>query len=104
MVGWDDKIYAYRQQPAPSGDNTLKTLNLISVLNFGTFSGSTTDYTTTVATTTAVTTVTAVANHARASVSILPADADSATAGYQVALAEGDNPIALAVIAANGAA
>ncbi len=101
---WDDKIYAYQQPPAPSGDNTLKTLNLTSVLNFGTFSGSTTRYTATVATTTAVTTVTAIANHAQASVSILPADADSAIAGHQVALAEGVNPITIIVTAENGSA
>ena len=25
---WDDKIYAYRQPPAPSGDNALKALSL----------------------------------------------------------------------------
>ena len=97
-----DKIYAYRQPPAPSGDNALKTLRLTNLLNFGTFSTSTTNYTGAVATTTAVTTVTAIANHAQASVSILPADAASATAGHQVALDEGNNTITITVTAANG--
>ena len=97
-----DKIYAYHQPPAPSGDNTLKTLRLTNLLNFGAFSTSTTNYTGAVATSTAVTTVTAVANHAQASVSILPADADSATAGHQVALAEGSNTITITVTAENG--
>ena len=97
-----DKIYAYRQPPAPSGDNVLKTLRLTNLLNFGTFSTSTTNYTGAVATTTTVTTVTAVANHAQASVSILPADADGATAGHQVALAEGANTITITVTAENG--
>ncbi len=100
---WDDKIYAYRQPPAPSGDNALKTLRLTNLLNFGTFSTSTTNYTGAVATTTAVTTVTAVANHAQALVSISPADADANTAGHQVALAEGNNTITIMVTAESGA-
>ncbi len=101
---WDDKIYAYQQPPAPSGDNTLQALGVSQAALSPAFVAGTTRYTATVATTTAVTTVTAVANHAQASVSILPADADSATAGHQVALAEGVNPITIIVTAENGSA
>jgi len=73
---------AYRQPPAPSGDNALKALALSQVA----LSPAS------VPTITAATSVTATANHAQASVAILSADADSATAGHQVALAEGGQP------------
>ncbi len=50
----------------------------------------------------ASTTVSAVTADARASVSITPSDADSATAGHQVSLAVGANRIAATVTAENG--
>ncbi len=100
---WDDKIYAYRQPPAPSGDNALKALALSGVALSPAFAAGTTAYTASVPTATAMTTITAQANHASASVSISPADADANTAGHQVALAEGNNTITIMVTAESGA-
>ena len=100
---WDDKIYAYRQPPAPSGDNALQALALSGVVLSPVFAAGTTAYTASVPATTAMTTITAQASHASASVSILPADADANTAGHQVALEEGNNPITIMVTAESGA-
>ena len=101
---WDTKIYAYQQPPAPSSDNALKTLGVSRGALSPAFVAGTTRYTAAVEATNAVTTITAVANHAQASMSILPADADADTAGHQVSLAEGNNAITIIVTAENGSA
>ncbi len=93
-----NKLYAYHAPP--SGDATLRALALSGV-DIGAFSSGRLRYTAGVAATNAMTTITAVANHAQASMSILPADADADAAGHQVALAEGNNPITITLTAPN---
>ena len=99
---WDDRIYAYRQPPAPSGDNALKALALSGATLSPAFAAGTTNYMAGVSSTIGMTTVSAQANHARASVVVLPADADGDALGHQVALAEGSNVVTILVAAENG--
>ena len=94
----ENKIYAYRLSNAA----VLSSLSLNGATLSPAFDSSPARYTGTVFGSDIKTTVTPL--HTNAIVSISPADADDATAGHQVVLAEGANSIALAVIAANGAA
>ena len=86
---------------ALAGDVSFGSLGLSPVLSFGQVAGRTTRYTATVAAATGSVTLTATAKHDQAQVVIWGEDADAATAGHQVVLAEGENTIALAVIAAD---
>ncbi len=93
-------IAVRRALPPLSGDATLRSLALSGVpINFA---SNINHYSAAVSHPTSSTTVTAIANEPKASVSIVPADADAATLGHQVALAEGNNAIVVTVIAPNG--
>ena len=93
-------IVVRRVLPPLSGDATLRSLALSGVpINFA---SNRYQYSATVSHPTFSTTVTAIANEPKASVSIVPADADAATSGHQVALAEGNNAIVVTVTAPNG--
>ncbi len=98
------RTYTITLHRALSGDVSFGALGLKPVLTFGQVTGRPTLYRATVAATTTAVTLTATAKHDKAQVVIWGEDAATTTAGHQVALTEGDNPIALAVIAANGAA
>lgn len=93
-------IAVRRALPPLSGDATLRSLALSGVpINFA---SNINHYSASVSHTTASTTVTAIPSEPTASVSIAPTDANSATPGHQVALAEGNNAIVVTVIAPNG--
>ena len=97
------RTYTVRVRRALSRDNTLRNLTMSNAtLSPLPFRSNITYYTATVAHNVASTTITAEANHAEASVSISPSDADTQTEGHQVALTESHNTIAIAVTAADG--
>ncbi len=96
------RAYTIRVRRTFSGDASLKSLQLSGVTMSSQFSTGTTSYRGNVARTTASTTVTAQTSHSMARTVILPADADRETAGHQVALIDGINPITIAVIAPDG--
>lgn len=86
--------------PSLSGDATLRSLALSGVpINFA---SNRYQYSASVSHTTASTTVTASPNEPAARVSISPNDANTNSAGHQVALAEGNNAIVVTVTAPNG--
>ena len=90
-------------QPTPpplSSDDSLRSLALSGVpINFA---SNINHYSAAVSHPTASTTVTALPNESNARVSISPNDANPNLAGHQVALAEGNNSIAITVTAPNG--
>ena len=93
-------IAVRRALPPLSGDASLRSLSLSGIpLNFA---SNINHYSAAVSHPTFSTTVTAISNEPKASVSITPADANAATPGHQVALAEGNNAIVVTVIAPNG--
>lgn len=96
------RAYTIRVRRTFSGDASLKSLQLSEVTMSPQFSAGTTSYRGSVARTTASTTVTAQTSHSIARTVILPADADRETAGHQVDLIEGINPITIVVIAPDG--
>ena len=83
-------------------DASLSALSLSGVTLTPEFSSDVTAYTATVGAGIEETTVEATANSDVASVAIVPADADAATAGHQVALVVGDNTITVSVTAEDG--
>ena len=89
-----DKIYAYKMP----GDATLSALSVAPRDIIG-FRGVRTSYEVGVDSSVGVATVSATANHAGASVSYAPADADNGTAGHQVALSAGRNEVTVTVTA-----
>ena len=102
------KIFAYNQPL--SANNKLKRLELSNVYSESTsmlieevFSSVTNNYSAYVVYTDLSTTVTAIAQDPDAGVSIQPKDADLATPGHQVNLADGDNTIIITVAAENAA-
>ena len=96
------RAYTIRIHRSFSGDASLKSLQLSGVTMSPKFVAGTTIYNGNVARTTTLTTVTAQTSHSLARTVILPADADRETAGHQVALIEGVNPITIVVIAPDG--
>ena len=96
------RAYTIRIHRSFSGDASLKSLQLSGVTMSPKFTAGTTSYRGSVARTTASTTVTAQTSHSMARMVILPADADGGTAGHQVALVEGVNPVTIIVIAPDG--
>ena len=96
------RAYTIRIHRSFSGDASLKSLQLSGVTISPKFVAGTTSYRGNVARTTTSTTVTAQRNHSMARTVILPADADRETAGHQVALIDGVNPITIVVIAPDG--
>ena len=96
------RAYTIRVHRTFSGDASLKSLQLSGVTISPKFAAGTTSYRGNVARNTTSTTVTAQRNHSMARTVILPADADVRTAGHQVALIDGINPITIVVIAPDG--
>lgn len=96
------RTYTIRLHRTFSGDASLKSLQLSGVTMSPQFTAGNTSYRGSVARTTASTTVTAQTSHSMARMVILPADADGETAGHQVALVEGVNPVTIIVIAPDG--
>ena len=97
------RTYTVRVRRALSSDNTLRNLTMSNAaLSPPTFRSNITNYTATVAHNVTSTTITAESNHAEASVSISPQDADTETEGHQVALTESYNTIIITVTAADG--
>ena len=96
------RAYTIRVHRTFSGDASLKSLQLSGVTLSPKFVAGTTSYNGNVARTTTSTTVTTQTSHSLARTVILPADADRETAGHQVALIEGVNPITIVVIAPDG--
>ena len=74
----------------------------LSGIDIGTFAGDTYLYAASVASEVAVTTVSATANDAASTVTILPADADAETRGHQVQLVVGATVVAVTVTANGG--
>ena len=100
------KIFAYNQPL--SANNKLKRLELSNVYSESTsmpisevFSSVTNNYSAYVVYANLSTTVDAIAQDPDAGVSIQPKDADPATPGHQVNLADGDNTIIITVAAEN---
>ena len=97
------RTYTLTVRRSLSSDNTLRNLTMSNAtLSPLPFRSNITYYTATVAHNVASTTITAEANHAEASVSISPQDADTETEGHQVALTESYNTIPIIVTAADG--
>ena len=96
------RAYTIRVHRTFSGDASLKSLQLSGVTMSPKFSAGTTSYRGNVARTTASTTITAQTSHSMARMVILPADTDRETAGHQVTLIEGINPITIVAIASDG--
>ena len=96
------RAYLIRVHRTFSGDASLKSLQLSGVTMSPKFTSGTTIYRGNVARTTASTTLTVQTTHSMARTVILPADADRETAGHQVDLIEGINPITIVVIAPDG--
>ena len=90
-----------REAP-PSADTALDTLTLTGATLAPAFTANIHDYAATVANTVEEVTVAATAAHTDATVAIAPPDADTNTAGWQVALAEGANTVTVTVTAADG--
>ena len=84
-----------------SDDATLSALTL-SDIDFDSFDPAVTSYTVNVADTVATTTLTAVPAVADAVPAILPADADTATVGHQIDVAEGVNTVKITVESTDG--
>ncbi len=97
----NSRAYTIAIHRAFSSDVSLGSLGLSPVLTFGRVAGRPTRYTATVAAATDSVTLTAAAKENKAQVVIWGEDADVNAAGHQVVLAEGENTIALAVIAAD---
>ena len=85
-----------------STDATLSALSLSGVTLSPGFAADTLTYTASVDNAVDSTTVTATANDDGATVATLPADADDAMDGHQVALAVGDTTVSVTVTAADG--
>ena len=85
-----------------STDATLSALSLSGVTLSPSFAADTLAYTASVGSAVDSTTVTATANDGGATLAILPADADAATDGHQVALAVGDTAVSVTVTAEDG--
>ena len=93
-------ITVTREAP-PADDATLATLTLTGATLTPAFTANIHTYTATVANTIDEVTVAATAAHHDATVAIAPADADTNTEGWQVALAQADNTITVTVTAAD---
>ena len=91
-----------RTEPAASPDATLKSLAVGDAILTPAFDPAITAYATDVDASVMVVTITAVPNHARASVASEPADDDTA-AGIQIPVSLGANAIVVTVTAENGA-
>ena len=89
-----------REAP-PSADTALDTLTITGATLAPAFTANIHEYAATVANTVDEVTVAATAVHTGATVAIAPADADTVTAGWQIALVEGDNTITVTVTAAD---
>ena len=95
----DDKLYAYNMPP--SGDATLSALSVFPKDITG-FARGRTSYEVGVDSSVTQATVLADANHAAASVSFDPVDADDVATGHQVNLSPGRNLVTVTVTAENG--
>ena len=84
-------------------DNTALSALSLSGIDIGDFNPATAAYTARISNSTAAATVTATpADQYAKVINITPADADPATAGHQISLAEGDNTITVVVDSAAG--
>ena len=102
----DSKTYTYNLPPARTpqqvaADATLSALT-ISPKNIVRFDPEDTSYEVGVASTVTEATVAATPNAPNAMAFITPADANAVTAGHQVALSAGRNPVTIRVTAENG--
>ena len=86
-----------------SGDATLSALSLSGITLSPSFAADTLTYTASVGSAVDSTTVTATPNDDGTTVAIVPADANGATDGHQVALAVGGTAISVTVTATDGA-
>ncbi len=98
--GESTATYTVAVTRAASDDATLKSLSLTGV-DIGTFESGTASYAGAVAHAVSSTTVSAAASHAEATVSV--AGATAVADGWEVALVEGENEIAVTVTASDGA-
>ena len=85
-----------------SADTALDALTLTGATLAPAFTANIHDYTATVANAVDEVTVAAAAVHTGATVAIAPADADTSTDGWQIALVEGANTVTVTVTAADG--
>ena len=86
----------------PSNDAALASLSLDGFALVPAFDAGITSYSATVGEDDDTVTVSAAANHAAATVTISPADADDTVDGWQASLAAGDNVVIVTVTAADG--